>query len=285
MLLLANMDQYQDCLARAAAMHQGAPFDAEAMEAYRDKDMNKYAILGTDAVIEISGPLAYKADYWSYYMGGISYQGLQNKLKDAVANDAVSRIILLMDTPGGEVTGLPETARMIRECSKPVITMIDPCCASAGLWLASQSSKVVSVESGEIGSLGVQCVAVSYAEAYKKAGYDIRVIRASVSPEKNIAHPYEPLSEKAEAYLQSRVDAKGQQFVDTVAKGRNVSRDVVLEKFGQGRMLDSAEALSVGLIDEVGTLEGLLSSGRKAVTTSGKRRASSVRYDSMKFGR
>lgn len=275
-LLLANLDLYQAWVDRGAAKFSG--YDDDAYQASAAMDMNEYHLAGTDAVIPVVGPLTYKYDFWSWYMGGTSYQGLMSQIQAAEGNGDVRRIILLMDTPGGEVTGVSEAGRAIKNCSKPTVAMVDPCCASAGLWLASQAKRIVSVESGEIGSLGVQCMAVSYSAMMEKAGIDIKLIRASISPDKNLAFPYEPLGEKATEYLQDRVDRAGQRFVDAVADGRNVTSEDVLAKFGKGKMLEASEAVEVGLIDEIGTLSGLLAESREGSTAmKTKRKATSHR--------
>jgi capsid assembly protease len=274
-LLLANLDLYQNWIDRGATKFTG--FDAEAYNQASAKDYGEYFMSGSDAVIQVTGPLSYKYDFWSWLMDGSSYQGLMAQIQGASANTEVSRIVMLMDTPGGEITGLPEASKAIVNCGKPVVAVVDPCCASAGLWLASQAGRIVSIESGEIGSLGVQCMAVSYAKMFEESGLDVKLFRAAISPDKNMAHPYEPISDKATEYLQDRVDRAGERFVETVAAGRNVSTEDVLAKFGQGKMLDAEEALSVGLIDDIGTLAGVLSESRIGTSTKSNRRRAEYR--------
>lgn len=267
MLLLANIDQYQECLARAVQLRTSSGLNAAEYASYRDADAKQLRTHGRNAIIEVSGPLAYKCDVWAYYMGACSYQGIQHKIKEAESSADVERIIFVMDTPGGDVVGLAETAAMIAGCSKPTVAMVDPCAASAGLWLASQAKRIVAIESGEVGSLGVMATAFSYAEMLKKAGIDVTVIRADISPDKNMAHPYEPMSAESLAYMQDRCDRKGEQFVTAVASGRGVSRDVVLAKFGKGRMLWADDAKAAGLIDEIGSLESLLAETTTVATS------------------
>lgn len=259
-MLLIDAGHYE----RYVSLASVRAFDEQAIEAARADEMGEIKVVGTDALIPITGPLSYKYDFWTWWMDGTSYQGLQAQLAAADKNNMVQRIILYMDTPGGEITGLPETARMIASMSKDVVAYVDPCCASAGLWLASQAKKIVCMETGEIGSLGVQLEYRSYAEYFKKAGIDVKVFRADISPDKNLAHPYEPLTEEASEYLQERVNTWGERFVATVASGRKKSVEHVLENFGKGRMLYGPEALKVGLVDAVGTLEDILAEQPRA---------------------
>ena len=271
MLLLANAELFDQYIAKAAATY--VQFDAEAYQARRESDAGEYIRIGSTAVIQITGPTTYKYDFWSYYMGGTSYQGLSAKLNAANADTAVQKIVLLFDTPGGEVTGLQEIAGQIKASDKNITAFVDPCCASAGLWMASQCSRIVGIPSAEIGSLGVQAVAGSYAERLKKDGIDVTIFRAAISPDKNLGHPYEAMSDTAREYIQERVDKKGEQFVATVAAGRGVPEAVVREQFGKGRMLDAEDAVKVGLMDGIMSLSSLLAENTTQPTPTQRRHA------------
>jgi ClpP class serine protease len=255
LLLAADLERYFDRISRAGAINaeSQAQFAAE-----RGMD-NSYLMAGPDAIIAVSGPISYGYDIFSWLFGGSSYVGLQNQLKAAQANPDIKRIIMVFDTPGGAVTGCNETARMIKSSTKPVDAVVNPECASAGLWLASQCRTITCMESGEIGSLGVQSILRSYHRQLKEAGVDMNVIRAAISPDKNLGHPMEEISESATADRQSRADKWGEVFLAAVASGRGVSRDVAYEKFGKGKMMFADEALAAGLIDRIGTLETVLS--------------------------
>lgn len=266
-MLLADTNKYKAWLERGAAsvavlQSIGADLYGE-FEKAKAADMEGVKVVDSTAIVQINGPLSYKYDFWSWLMGGASYQGLSAQLS-AIENDSsVDRVILVMDTPGGEVTGITELAEQIASSTKQVIAFIDPCCASAGLWIASQADRITGVKSLEIGSLGVQAMTVSYAEMFKKAGIDISIFRAAISPDKNLGHPYEPMNDDAKEYIQGRVDKYGQAFVSMVAKGRGKDDKYVMENFGKGRMLDAEEAMAVGLIDDVTTWGALMAEGRK----------------------
>ena len=231
----------------------------------RDQD-TEYQRVGTTALIPISGPLSYKYDFWSWYMDGQSYQGIAAKINAAMGDDSVERVVFTFDTPGGEHCGLGELADLIYSSRdrKECIAVIDPMAASAGYWLASQCSKIVSMKSGMVGSLGTQIVISSIAKYLEDEGYDMRVIRAAISPDKNIAHPYEAMKEKAVEHYQAMTDKAGNQFVDAVARGRSVSTETVLNKFGKGLMLFADDALAAGMIDRITSLSSVLSESQSS---------------------
>lgn len=273
MLILANFEDYSArimaSMMRRKAECQDQSALAASLKAASDSD-SSYSTFGSDALISVSGPVSYRYDWYCYMYGGASYQGLQRTIADASNNPDVKRIVMLFDTPGGDVVGCRETARMIAQCSKPIVSVVDPTCASAGLWLASQTNHITCMESGSIGSLGVQTAAVSYAKMYEQMGVDIKLIRAAISPNKNLGHPYDPMDDKAIAERQARADKWGEYFLSDVATGRKVTREKALEVFGQGSMLFADEALAVGLIDAIGTLSDVLSAepAKTAKTTA-----------------
>lgn len=255
MLLLADYQAYLDRISAGVTKRQmQISIDARI----EDEMDGSYHFVGGNAIIPVTGPLSYKYDFWCWLMDGCSYQGLQAKINAAQANVDVKRIVLVVDTPGGEVTGCKETADMIARSSKPIDCIVDPMAASAGLWIASQCRKITCIESGQIGSLGVQAMVTSYHKMFEEAGIDVKMVRAAISPKKNALHPYEPMKDEAVADLQANVDKWGERFLAAVASGRKVSRQTALDKFGQGKMLDADEALEAGLIDAIGTVDSVL---------------------------
>jgi ClpP class serine protease len=203
--------------------------------------------------------------------GGCSYMQLVEEVQAAEADPNVKQLIFVFDTPGGTVQGCQLAADTIARGKKPKMGLVDAECASAGLWLASQLDKVVSVQPGSVGSLGCMMRVTSFAKMYEEAGIDARVLRSAVSPNKNKPMATEELTDENLAYWQAKVDKYGQMFVDAVAKGRKRSPEYVLANFGQGHMLDSDEALAVGLIDEIGTMASLMGSGSTKVRATATR--------------
>lgn len=204
----------------------------------------------------------------------------RQSLSAAVANADVGAIVLDVDTPGGTVAGTPETAAAVKAAAavKPVVAMVDSIGASAGYWIASQAGQIWMQPSAEVGSIGVMATHVDMSGALEQAGVKPTVIRSKSAPLKNEASPFEPLSEEAQAALQSRADELEDEFLATVAGGRKTSVDTVRASYGQGRMLSSSKALAAGMVDRVGTMSDLLGSMR---TQSGgvRRRYSALAFD------
>jgi len=225
--------------------------------------------VGSTAVISIQGALSHHYSIWSYIYDSDCFKGIAAKVRAAAVDDDVDRIVLNVHSPGGVHHGCPECAQAVYDArsTKEVVAVVDYEAASAGYYVASQASKIVGLKSGWVGSIGTQIMMASMKRMYDESGIDIEVIRASQSPNKNLGIPYEAISDEARAERQGWVDQCASEFVAAVARGRGKSADEVLANFGQGKMFFMPEAQQRGMVDEFGTLEQVLSQGRKTTNT------------------
>ena len=227
------------------------------------------SITGGVAVIPVYGSISHRASLWSMFFGGTSTQRLSNELSGALADPAVSRIVLDVDSPGGTVDGVMEVVNEIFEARdrKPITAVANAQAASSAYWIASQASELVVTPSGEVGSIGVFALHADFSKALEMAGIKTTFIKAGKY--KTEGNSYEPLSEEAREYFQSRVDSYHSDFVKAVARGRGVTADKVRHDFGQGRMVGADEAVSKGMADKVMTLGTAI--GRRGSVVSGAR--------------
>ena len=181
---------------------------------------------------------------------------LLSQTLDQLANDpSIDQIVLDINTPGGHVTGTAEAADAVWAArkKKPVIGIINPLCASAGYWIGSQCSKLIAVPSADVGSIGVFMCHYDCSAMLADAGIKPTFIYAG--EHKVEGNSMEPLSEEARSWFQSEVDQTYRDFIAAVARGRGVSSDDVLEKFGKGRCYSAQMAKRVGMIDEIQTVK------------------------------
>jgi signal peptide peptidase SppA len=201
------------------------------------------------AVIPIHGILT--NDGPAYY--GSNYPGIADAVEKAVSDPDVKRIILSVDSPGGEVVGLPETASVIARAArvKPVSAIVEGTAASAAYWLASQASDVTLTPSGEVGSVGVRMMHVDMSKMLDTAGY--KITELSAGDFKTEWSPYKPLSDAAKDDMQTRLQTSHKDFIAGVAagRGRRASAAITKSRFGNGRMLSASDALFHGLVDRI----------------------------------
>lgn len=190
--------------------------------------------------------------------GGGGLETFQANLSEAVASDDVASILIDIDSPGGLVDLVPETAALIREARgvKPVVAISNTLSASAAYWLASQADEIVVTPSGFVGSIGVYMAHEDWSGHQEKTGRKTTLVSAGRF--KTEGNPFEPLSDEARAAMQSEVDELYDMFVEDVAAGRGVAAQVVRTGYGEGRVLTARRAVSAGLADRIATADEVI---------------------------
>jgi signal peptide peptidase SppA len=200
--------------------------------------------------------------------GMVSTQIVTQMLRQAIADDAVSQILLDIDSPGGSVYGVSELGEAIlsARAQKPVVAIANSLAASAAYWVGSQASEFYVTAGGEVGSIGVWQAHQDYSKAMDEAGVKTTLISAGKF--KVEGNPYAPLSEEAQGFMQSRVDDYFQAFTKAIAKGRNLSISQVREGMGQGRVLGADAALAQNMVDGIASFDQVLSKMQKDAASS-----------------
>jgi len=212
--------------------------------------------------------------------GGTSTEKFADSFRQAVADPAIKAIVLEVDSPGGQVDGVPELADEIAAArgQKKIIAVANTQMASAAYWLASQADEVVATPSATIGSVGVLWPHTEISEAQKQAGIKTTLITAGKY--KAEGSPLEPLTTEARTHMQSMVDAAHDQFIKAVARGRRTSQAAVREGFGEGRVFDARTSVKMGLADRMATLEEVLEGLGANASSNGARAAAEIESSS-----
>lgn len=214
-----------------------------------------YSVQKDVGVVSVKGSLVEGSAGYGVFFGQTGYDDIRAALISAVNNPEVKSILLDVSSGGGQVSGVDDTAQLISRVNavKPVVTYTGSVMGSAALWLGASSGYVVANKTAVVGSLGIIMVHMDRSEELRARGMKPTVIRAG--SEKALATPYEPLSEKAQAGLQSQADVLYGVFLNHVASSRGVSATNGDKKFGQGRVFIGQQAVDAGLVDKLGTYE------------------------------
>lgn len=199
------------------------------------------------AIIPIQGTLT-RGEFWA----GTTYGAISTGLEQAATDASVKRIVLAVDSPGGEVTGLPETAALLAQVAKakPVHAIVEGTSASAAYWLTSQATDITANPSAEVGSIGVRMMHVDVSKYLDDAGF--KVTEMFAGQYKTEWSPYQPLSDDAKADMQTRLDKMHGDFLSAVTTGRpKATAEIQAARFGEGRMFSAQDALGHGMVDRV----------------------------------
>jgi signal peptide peptidase SppA len=175
----------------------------------------------------------------------------------ALADSKVRKILLDIDSPGGEVSGLFDLVDFIYESreTKPIYAIANDHAFSAAYAIASATSKIFVNRTSGVGSIGVIATHIDISELDKKEGIKYTTIFAG--DRKNDLSPHEPLSSEAIADLQKEVDRLYGMFVAIVARNRGISTAQI--RATQAALYYGLDSVSLGLADEVENFNKCLS--------------------------
>lgn len=234
------------------------------------------------ALVALHGTLLNRAGMMEL-SGGASPQTLERQIR-AVADDPnVSEIVLSVDSPGGQALNIDEAAKAVRYAAskKPVTAVANGYMASAAYWIGSQATKIVATPLSYVGSIGA---VISHADASRlleNAGVDMRVYRTGKM--KALGQPVDPHEGALEQKLEQMLSDTLSLFAADVALGRKMSTDDVLKRYAldaegslAGGTVMGADAVRLGLADEVGSLNDVLVDAATRTSRSRRRTNSTL---------
>jgi ClpP class serine protease len=205
---------------------------------------------GDTGVLLFDGPIIPRADSFSAMSGMISLDTMTADLKAFAEDPSIKQIVGLFDTPGGDVTGVSEFSDLVRSMSKPTVGFAYGSASSAGYWILSGFKRRVASKTATVGSIGVVAKF-----RVNKDDNSVEIVSAQ-SPDKRP----DIESKEGRASIQVVVDELADVFVSDVARNMGVKKQKVLSDFGKGGEVVAGSALSAGMIDEISTLDTLMSS-------------------------
>lgn len=250
-----------------------------AVQAYMDRQSAGPRLVGDVAVIEACGPITYKRSWFSMYFGSATIESMQAQFRTALADAAVKTIVFRWDSPGGLVDMVPEFADEVFAArgQKPILSVADTMIASAALWIAAQADLIYASASAQVGSVGAYLLHEDISGMLEQLGVKLTFI--THGEHKVDGNPYEPLTPEVEADLQKEIDEIGGWFDTAMARARGVTKQVVLDTFGQGKVFSGKKAIAIGLADKAGTFSqviGKLTKGKASSTSSASAAAAST---------
>lgn len=210
--------------------------------------------------------------------GSVSTQQFASALRQALADDTVSQILIDIDSPGGSVYGVSELADEIASArtQKPVVAIANSLAASAAYWIGCSASEFYVSPGGEVGSIGVWQAHFDHSQAFASEGVKPTLI--SAGKYKVEGNPYAPLDEEAQAFMQSRVDDYYTTFTKAVARGRGVPIGQVRDGMGQGRVLGAEAALAQNMVDGIATFDDVVKKMRRDAKTPARSKVSRLAH-------
>ena len=213
---------------------------------------------GTDkiAVLNLSGVIMDEADTSPFGAteGIISAQKIMPMLDHIGEQKDIKAVVIRINSPGGAVVASDEISTKIGKLKekKPVVVSFGDVSASGGYYIAAPATKIIANPATLTGSIGVIAQFPQYTGLMEKVGVQMRTFKSGEF--KDIGSPDRDLTDAEKAILQNMIDEAYGQFVDVVARGRNMDQAKV-RQIADGRIYTGKQAKELGLIDEFGNLD------------------------------
>ena len=173
-------------------------------------------------------------------------------------DSTIKAVVLRVNSPGGSVVAsskIKTELDLLRE-SVPVIASYGNYAASGGYWISANSDVIFSDATTLTGSIGVFSMVPDVSKALKDKIH-VNVARVNSNAHSDLYSMTKSLDDAERAYMQASVEEIYNKFTSLVAAGRDMTVPEV-DAIAQGRVWTGAEALAIGLVDQIGTLEDAL---------------------------
>lgn len=193
-------------------------------------------------------------------VGIVKVEGFIGDTRDVVEqlnqfgkDDAIKAVVLRIDSPGGGVASSQEIYAAVTDLKKKkkVITSMGSLAASGGYMVACATDKIVANPGTMTGSISAVMHFANAEELLKKLGLKASAVKSGKF--KDIGSPVREMTAEERALIQELVDDIYDQFLDMVARDRNIPKEN-LRKIADGRIFTGRQAQKLGLVDYLGDM-------------------------------
>ena len=194
------------------------------------------------AVVELNGVITSSGD-------------VVRQFKKYRENRSIKAILFRVDSPGGGVVAsqeIYEEVKKTRSKGKPVVVSMGALAASGGYYVSCGANKIVANPGTLTGSIGVISQFMRYDSLLGKIGVSVNTIKSGKL--KDAGNPFREMTKEDKAYFQRLMDNVHRQFISAVETERKMEHGSLIS-LADGRVFTGEEALSLGLVDTLGTYE------------------------------
>ena len=187
--------------------------------------------------------------------GVICSKTVCHDLLDLAEDENVSSIVLRVNSGGGSAFASEQIYDAVAEVrkSKPVVVSMGGLAASGGYYISCDADWIVAEPVSLTGSIGIFGMFPDVSELVTdKLGVKFNYVKTNEHSDFGAID--RPFSAEEMSLVNNYIERGYKQFVQRVAAGRKMSADKVHE-LAQGRVWTGQDALGVGLVDQLGSLD------------------------------
>lgn len=208
------------------------------------------------AALRLEGPIAPT----SRLRSSVNLESMAKLIAQAFSLRNLEAVALSVNSPGGSPVQsaliLERVRALAKEKDVPVLVFAEDVAASGGYMLALAGDEIYAHETSIIGSIGVLFAGFGFSEAIERLGIERRLYTAG--DEKSLLDPFSPKKEKDVERLKSLQEQVHDYFKELVRQRRGKRLKGPRAKIFSGDVWTGAEAVKLGLIDDIGEMRHVL---------------------------
>ena len=186
----------------------------------------------------------------------ITPEKIQKELKIAEKNPDIKGVVIRINSPGGSALASDIIYNSIKNMTKPVYISMGGVSASGGYYISVAGDKIYADKETLTGSIGVISMIPNVSELVKKL--DINYSTISKGKYSDMGSLVKNMTDDEKDKIRASSIKVYEEFVSKVAEGRKMTREEVF-KYAEGRVWLGEEAKKIGLVDEIGGIEKVVS--------------------------
>ena len=181
-----------------------------------------------------------------------------DRLISAAAHDStIKALIIRVETPGGLVTASDQIYHSITKFREahpriPVVISMGGMATSGGYYISCAGDHIVAQPTTLTADIGVLMEGVNVSQLTDKWGIKDTTLSAPSGGYKAAGWPLAPVNPRDTAYIQGLVDEMFRQFKSVVVSSRDKKLVKKIDEIADGRAIFGADAMKLGLVDEIG---------------------------------
>ena len=225
----------------------------------RKSTASKIAVISATGAI-MSGSSATDPFFGEQTMGSTT---MIKAIRQARDDSTVKAVVLRIDSPGGSALASDLMWHELEalDGKKPFIVSMGDVAASGGYYIAMGADRIFAEPGTLTGSIGVVGGKIAFEKFFEKIGITTSVVQRGKNS--GVLSITTPFSDSEKVAMQKMLNDIYAQFTTKAAAGRKMEVDK-LEKMARGRVYTGAQALQLGLVDELGTLADAIAHAKKA---------------------
>lgn len=187
---------------------------------------------------------------------GIYSETFVKEFRKAYKDQDVKAIVLRVNSPGGSALASENIWHEIekaKDAGKKIVVSMGDYAASGGYYISCNADYIIAEPNTITGSIGVFGMIPSV-QRFLKNKVGITIDQVGSNKHADQGSLFRPLDELESQKLQASIEEIYGTFTKRVADGRKLTVSYV-DSIGQGRVWAGSDALRLGLVDELGSLD------------------------------